>query len=200
MSGQMTVIKADIKGALAASRNLAALSGSFEYIQNQALVGLRRRLPVEARRDIQREYRIKASRINKHLGLKVSRQKFTLTGYFRGVGLRNFSARKVAAGVTYAVFKGVGRSLRPGAFIGTGIGSNAKHVFKRKEGAAKRLVKSGYNAGRKKQPLETQYGATPAQMLRKGERPARLAEFARGYLKKEIERLLDVYLNKPTGD
>lgn len=190
MSGQLIGASFDVSQFLAARRNLGILANRLPMFQQRAIGTLQRKLPVEARRDIQREYSLSARRISKDLGVRVRGPEFTLTGYFRGIGLRNFQARQTAAGVTSAVFLGQVRSLRRSAFLATLLPSNP-HVAKRI--GEKRKMRKGNYIGEMRQHLQTQYGPTVAQMLRKGRRPERLADFARGVLADEIERQIEGY-------
>lgn len=186
----------DLQGALAASRNLGLLASSLPAMQKTAIATLRRRLPVEARRDIQREYNIPADRVRKDLDVRDTSTGIKLVGNFRGVGLINFGANETKAGVTARVFKGGSRTLKPSAFFATLGGSNV-HVVERVGGNVKpvykRVMKRGRYAGKLRQPLQTLYGPTVAQMLRKGDRPQRLADFAAQTLQKEIARLIEVW-------
>lgn len=196
----------ELQGALEVSRMLGTLARQLPQIQRRAIGTLRRRIYTQARRDIQAEYNIKAGRVAKDLRTDVRSDRVSVTGYFRGIGLRNFGARQTAAGVSYSVFLGK-RNFRQSAFLvglfrGKSEGGNA-HVARR--GSPKRIMTAGRYKGRLRDPLVTQYGPTVAQMLRKGRRPERLADFARGVLRDEIERLLAVAANKQaasaaTGD
>jgi hypothetical protein len=58
------------------------------------------------------------------------------------------------------------------------------------------MTKGRYE-GKRRQPLVTHYGATVAQMLAKGRRPERLADFAAGVLGDEIDRLLTSFYQRP---
>lgn len=186
----------DISGALAASRNLGILADRLPLFQKRAKGTLVRRLYTEARRDIQREYNIGARRLAQDLRTSQTADGVKVTGYFRGIGLRNFAARQTAPGVTYSIFLGK-RSLRESTFFaglkqGGAEGGNL-HVVER--GSPKRLMTAGRYKGKVRAPLVTQYGPTAAQMLRKGRRPERLADFARGVLRDEIERQIESYTN-----
>jgi len=187
----------ELQNALAVSRNLGILRDSLPGIQRTAIKTLRRRIFTEARRDIQREYNIGAARIAKDLRTRDTPAGVTVTGYFRGIGLRNFSARSLAQsgrGVSYSIFRGKRERIQEaffvGLFRGSAPGANA-HVATR--GAPKRIMTAGRYKGKMRAPLVTEYGPTVAQMLRKGRRPERLADFAVGVLRSEVERLLAYY-------
>lgn len=182
----MTLLHADLDGLLAASRNVSALSSRLPTLHTRAVGTLRRRLPVQARRDIQAEYQIGARRLTQDLQSRSIDEGVRLVGRFRGIGLRNFAARPTARGVTAAVLRGK-RSLREHAFLGVGVNRNAQ-VFRRE--GPKRQMQQGRYAGRQRQPLVAEYGATAAQMLAKGRRPERLIDFARSVLAAESDRLL----------
>jgi hypothetical protein len=51
-------LHADLDGHLAAARNLSAIASRLPTLHTRAISTLRRRLPVQARRDIQAEYQI----------------------------------------------------------------------------------------------------------------------------------------------
>lgn len=177
----------ELQGALAASRNLAQLREQLPWLQKRAIQTLRRRLPVQARRDIQQEYNLRAGRINQDLTARIDDQGIRLTGYWRGIGLRNFSGRQTRKGVTAAILRGR-RSLHPGAFMAPLMGGNVQAVSRQ---GAKRVMTQGRYKGKLRQPLAVEYGATVAQMLAKGRRPERLADYAAGVLRAELDRLFE---------
>ncbi len=178
-------VQFDVRAALAASRNLLTLSRTLDQVERRAIGTLRRRWPVEARRDIQSQYALPAGRINQDLKFRESANGVRLTGAFRGIGLMNYGARQTRQGVSYAIFKGQ-RRVERGAFLARLRNGNTQ--------AVKRV-------GKARLPIQTLYGATVAQMLRKGDRPERLADFAVGLLGAEFERLTAVGLNQtaPAG-
>lgn len=179
-------LHADLDGLLSASRNLSALASRLPALHARAIGTLSRRLPVQARRDIQAEYQIGARRLTQDLSSRTTDDGVRLVGRFRGIGLRNFAARPTARGVTAAIFRGK-RSLRERAFIRRGLAGN-EQAFRRE--GPKRSMQQGRYAGKSRQPLVSEYGATAAQMLAKGRRPERLVDYARGVLAAESERLL----------
>jgi hypothetical protein len=185
----------DLNGALAVSRNLQLLDATLAKFEKRALSTLQRRLSTETRRDIQREYQIPAGRLTKNLRVVATTSGTSITGYFRGIGLRNFSGRQVRAGVTAAIFRGK-RTLRAGAFFASLLGGGVQAV--KREGD-KRLMTRGRYAGKMRQPLAVQYGPTAAQMLRKEGRPQRLANFAAGVLGAEMTRQVEAALKTTTG-
>lgn len=180
----------DMQGALAASRNLGILADRLPLFQKRALGTLRRRLLVEARRDIQAEYNIGAARIRKDLSARETPDGIKLTGFWRGIGLRNFGARTTRKGVTSSIYAGGRRSLREDAFMAR-LQSGNLQVVKRE--GEKRVMTAGRYKGKRRQPLAVQYGPTAAQMLGKGRRPNRLADFAVGLVGAEITRQIDGY-------
>lgn len=176
----------ELAGALELDKALAAVPGQLLLYRRRAVATLRRRLPVQARRDIQQEYQINAARARKDLSIRSTDTDLRLVGHFRGVGLRNFGARKTRKGVTAAIFRGR-RSLFEGAFFAPLLGGNVQVVERQGE---KREMRAGRYAGKKRQPIVTRYGPTLSQMLRKGRRPDRLADFARNLLRDEVLRQL----------
>ena len=189
----MRALHADLDGHLAAARNLSALSSRLPTLHTRAIGTLRRRLPVQPRRDIQAEYQIGARRLAQDLQARATDDGVRLVGRFRGIGLMNFNARKAPGGVRATVLRGR-RSLREHAFLGVGVNRNAQ-VFRRE--GPKREMTQGRYAGKRRQPLVAEYGATAAQMLAKGRRPERLIDYARGVLAAESDRLLRLASTSP---
>lgn len=181
-------VEFDLQGALAASRNLALLSDQLPWLQKRAIQTLRRRLYTQARRDIQTEYNIGARRVAKDLRTKVTGDAVTVTGYFRGIGMMQFGARPVRKGVSYTFYRGRGRTLEKGAFVATLLSKN-QHVAQRH--GDKRTMEMGRYKGKLRQPIFTHYGPTVAQMLKSSGRPERLADFAAGVLRSELDRLFE---------
>lgn len=180
-------IKISADGALSTARAFSALPGKITAAQVRALSTLRRRWPVLARRDIQTEYALGARRINLDLRVRRSASGLQLVGGFRGIGLRNFAGRQTKAGVTATIRRGQ-RDLREGAFIATLLSGNRQAV--RREGEKRRMTAGRY-AGQRRQPLVVEYGPTVAQMLRKDDRPQRLAGEGLRVIEDELRRLLD---------
>lgn len=152
------------------------VSANVEKIRSRALGTLARRLPVQARRDIQNEYNLTATRIS--AGLSVRRPdngSIVLRGAARGVNLVAFHARwRKRTGVTAKVRKAGQPTIRPNAFIAKAK-NGARLVFERR--------------GKARLPLDAQYGPSIGQMLKHGDRPKRLADFASGIIATEIARL-----------
>lgn len=184
-----------LQGALAASRNLQGLSNQLPWLQRRAIQTLKRRLPVQARRDIQAEYNLRAGRINKDLSIASTTVAVRVIGHWRGVGLNQFGARQTRRGVTAAIFRGR-RRLFAGAFMAPLLGGNVQAVERKGD---KRLMKAGRYVGKRRQPIAVRYGATVAQMLAKGRRPERLADFAAGVLRDELDRLFTSYYQRPAA-
>lgn len=179
----------ELQDALSVSRNLGLATRDVATAQKRAIGTLRRRLPVQARRDIQAEYALKAGRVAQDLSVRDGGGGLKLRGYFRGVGLRNYGARdlrKSGGGVSYSVLRGK-RAIRPHSFFAPLSGGNVQVVHRQGE---KRRMTRGRYVGKMRQPIVVDYGASVAQMLAKGRRPERLADFARGVLRAEIQRLL----------
>ena len=100
----------------------------------------------------------------------------------------------VRGGGTAAIMRGR-RSLHPGAFKAPLASGNVQVVSRY---GAKRVMTQGRYKGKMRQPLAVEYGATVAQMLAKGRRPERLADYAGNKLLEEAERIFDVrYGRKP---
>ncbi len=200
--GRTTGLGFDLDGSLEVQRDLGALAERLPWIQERAIRTLRRRLPVEARRDIQAEYNIPATRVRNHLvataytGGSTRLEGVRLIGQWkRGVGLINFGARQIQRGVSYSVYRGV-RSVEAGAFLAKLLGGNVQAVQRY---GPKVVMQQGRYKGKKRQKLDVLYRSTIAQMLAKGRRPERLADFSRRVLQDDVERQLNSYTRNPTG-
>ena len=180
-------ISVSADGALGVAQAFSDLPSKITAAQVRALSTLRRRWPVLARRDIQTEYALGARRINQDLRVRRTSSGLELVGAFRGIGLRNFAARQTRAGVT-ATIRRDERNLRESAFLATLLSGNRHAV--RREGK-KRPMTAGRYMGKRRQPLVVEYGPTVAQMLRKGNRPQRLAGVGLRVIEDELRRLLD---------
>lgn len=181
---------------LSALRVASALVGqrlaSADKIVQRARATLARRLPVEARRDIQTEYALSATRIRQALVVRNDGDTVELTASGRGVGLVNFPNTGGRNRREFLVEVKRGEGKRPwddGSFVGTALGGS-KQVFVRDIRAQPKRMTRGVNKGRLKQPLLNQYGPSVAQMLRRPDRRERLANYARTILSAEIERLI----------
>ena len=182
----------DLQGALAAQRNLGILAANLPLFQKRAIGTLRRRLPVRARRDIQDEYNIGMDRVNKDMAVRDTPQGLKLTGYWRGIGLRNFSAKRTRKGISSVIFRGR-KDQDDGAFFARLLGGGAGNLHVVERFGPKVEMQAGRYKGKRRQKLQVLYGPTVAQMLAKGRRPERLAEYARGLLGDEIERQIEGY-------
>lgn len=182
----------ELQGALAGTRNLAALRSQLPWIQKRAIQTLTRRLPVQARRDIQGEYNIRAGRVTKDLSVGVTRERVRLIGHWRGIGLNQYGARQTRRGVTASIFRGQ-RRLYAGSFMARLLGGNLQAVERSGE---PRVMKAGRYKGKRRQPIATLYGPTVAQMLAKGRRPERLVDFAAGVLRVEVDRLFTSFYKR----
>ncbi len=188
-------VEFDLTGALQVTREMDGLTDQIRWMQKRAMQTLRRRLYTQARRDIQTEFNIKAGRVTKDLRTNVVGDLVTVTGYFRGIGLSNFGARQTRKGVTYTFYHGRGRTLAPGAFMAPLLSGNRHAVIRY---GAKREMTRGSYVGQLRQPLSTEYGPTVAQMLASKGRPERLADYAAGVLRDEMQRIFNVrYGRKP---
>lgn len=170
-------IEAD--AVLKAARELERWPDRIVLAQRRALGTLRRRWPVMARRDIQTEYALKAQRIRDDLSVRTTAQGIQLVGHARGIGLRQFGARRTKEGLRYSVFRGVYK-VRTSTFQQD---RNAIPV------AFERVRRpDGRRVGRT--PIQRVYGPSVAQMLRKRERPGRLGQAGLDLIAAELQRQL----------
>src|SRR5690348_11780434 len=96
----------DISGDLDMADRLSDKAKRVALAQKRAVSTMLRRLRVEARRDIQKEYNLKAQAINERLSVRRAYDGVGIVGKSSGINLINFSARQTARGVTYSVKKG----------------------------------------------------------------------------------------------
>lgn len=181
----------DLSPLRAASASVGRLAADADKAVQRARATLARRLLVEARRDIQTEYALNATRIRSALSIRTDGDTVELTASGRGVGLVNFPNTGGRRRKEFRVEVKRGEGRRPwdeGTFVGTALGGS-QQVFVRDFRAPKKRMTRGVNKGRMKQPLLNQYGPSVAQMLRRPDRRERLSEFAGRILAAEIERL-----------
>lgn len=194
-------ISVDISGALDAARQLSDEPNRIKRAQKLALRTLIRRLPVEARRDIQTEYNIKAKAVKERLHITTRAIGIALVGKASGINLMNFGARKTGTGVSYAVKKGQRQTLAH-AFIRSTHSGRGPFVWMRQyeSDRARDAVGGRYgssyspakdrHSGLHGYPILQKFGPSVAQMLKHGDRPDRLAAFAQRVLASELDRLL----------
>lgn len=187
----------DITGALEAAQGISDFPRKVTLTQRRAVSTLRRRLLTEAKRDIGREYNLKAGRIADGLRARSVQDGLALVGASRGINAAAFGATwsrtrrgKTTGGARYKFRRSDAIRQHAGTFIARGIGSGTPLVFQRDTKRGKHRVSRGVNAGRMKEYLLAVYGPSVAQMLKHGARPERLAQFALGVIDKEIDRQL----------
>jgi hypothetical protein len=171
------LLNIELDGALQAAQGLSDVPSRILRAQQRALATLGRRLPVQARRDIQAEYNLKAGRITQGLRLRNAADGLVLVGSARGINALQFGATwsRRMKGARFTIKRGGDRSAHEGSFIATGKNGN-RLVFERK--------------GTARLPIQAVYGPSVGQMLKHGRRPERLAEFAIRTLQAEQQRLL----------
>ena len=94
-------LHADLDGLLSASRNLSVLASRLPTLHTRAIGTLARRLPVQARRDIQAEYQIGARRITQDLSSRATDEGETwvaVTGLAEGDRVLRAAAGALRAG------------------------------------------------------------------------------------------------------
>lgn len=181
----------DLSPLRSASAFVGKRAADADKVVQRARGTLARRLPVEARRDIQTEYALNATRIRSALSIRNDGDTIELTASGRGVGLANYPNTGGRRRREFRVEIKRGEGRRPwddGTFVGTALGGS-QQAFVRDIRARPRRMTRGVNTGKLKRPLLAQFGPSVAQMLRRPERRERLAEFAGQILAAEIERL-----------
>ena len=176
---------------LAESRRLRAVGVDSDRARRRAIGTLKRKIRTEARRSIQREYNLKAKRINDDLTVRASKQAVVLVGRARRIGAIQYQGQwrgRKSAGATVRTDRGGGRDLwdSGGAFIATGLSGN-RHIFVRY--GQKRRMRRGHYSGLMKQPIHVQYYGSIAAYLSWKPRQQELAEFAHKVLRDEFARL-----------
>lgn len=183
----------DIRGVAQLANAVSSVPRQVQRAQSRALASTRRGLLTEAKRDIGREYNLKAGRISKSLTGRTVPAGAAIIGSSRGINAIDFGAkwsrngRASAGGARYHFKRTSANAAHAGQFIGTGI-NGAKLVFERDMKRGTHRVGSGYNAGRMKRYLNAVYGPSLAQMLKHEPRPERLATWAMQKLEQEIAR------------
>jgi len=191
----------DISGDLDIAQRLSDDVKDIAKAQKRAVSTLRRRLRTEGRRDIQREYNLKAQDINARLSVTSRYDGIALIGKDSGINLIRFGARQTRAGVSYSVKKGQRRTLAH-AFIRSTRSGRGPFVWMRKYdsdrarddvggryGSSYSAVKDRYSS-RHGYPILQKFGPSVAQMLKHGDRPQRLVDFSGQVLESELDRLL----------
>lgn len=186
----------DISGELDAARGIGDFPRKVARIQQRAVATMRRRLLTEAKRDIGREYNLKAARIARGLRARVVEDGLAIVGSSRGINAIEFGATwqrtrrgKTTQGARIKYKRASSAVEEPGTFIARGL-NGARLVFERDTKRPPHRVTSGVNAGRMKQYLLGVYGPSVAQMLKHGDRPQRLSAFALRILDAEVKRQL----------
>ncbi|MBT2748578.1 MULTISPECIES: hypothetical protein [unclassified Lysobacter] len=174
-------IEIHVGEALSLSARLSSAPQAISLALRRALGTLRRRWPVIARRDIQTEYALSAQRIRAGISVRTTREGVELVGVARGVGLRNFASKRSAddRGLNFTALRGK-RSFRRSGFHRRHAGTDVAFV---------RTPISG-DERVPRTPIVRLYGPSLAQMLRKGDRPNRMAQAGLDVITADIDRLL----------
>jgi hypothetical protein len=191
----------DISGDLDVAQRMTSDVKGVAKAQKRAISTLRRRLRTEARRDIQREYNLKAQTINERLSVSTRYDGIALVGKDSGIILINFGELQTRAGVSYSVKKGQRKTLAH-AFIRSTRSGRGSFVWMRQyesdraRDAVGGRYGSSYSAAKDRfssrhgYPILQKFGPSVAQMLKHGDRPQRLVDFSGQVIEKELDRLL----------
>lgn len=180
----------DASGAYRVGKRFKSTAAKLEEAEVLAAVALSRRITPEFIRDAQTTHNIATKRIRESTSVTRSGPTVTLVGYDRATGLLQFGARgSKRSGVTVTVTHARGPTTLGHAFIASGLNDN-RHVFQRDLSRPKRRMKKGNYKGQLRQPIETLYGPSIAQILRNPARQERLRKFAQNILAAEIRRQL----------
>lgn len=172
----------DLSGLTRTLASVRAWPRQVEQAMRRAKATVKRRVPVQARREIEKDYALAARRIAAGLSVRDgSGGAIELIGAKRGINAIEFDAKwggPRSEGVRFKVKAGR-VSLQRGGFIASGRSAN-RLVFER-------AVRGGRVVPRF--PIQGVYGPSVAQMLRRPGRSDRIGEFARTVLSEEIARL-----------
>lgn len=164
----------DLTAIIAEAARVRGFAGDLGKVKQRTIGTLARRLPVIARRDIQQEYNLPASRINEGLVTRATGGMVELTGKKRGIGFVAYGARDTRRkGVVVTIVRGK-REQWSDAFIARGRGGNLQAFVRQTK---KRL------------PIQSLYGTSIATALRKPERQQRIRDAVADVLRAEIDRL-----------
>lgn len=184
----------DMQGTLEAANAISSFPDKVKRAQARAIATMRRRLNTEAKRDIGREYNLKAQRIAQGLKTRNVDAGVAVIGAARGINAIEFGGTwsrslrgRNRIGAQYAIKRGAAKTPHAGEFIAVGRSGN-RLVFAR-GGKGARLNSHGKYP---RLPLQAIYGPSLGQMLKHGQRPQRLADFALRILQAEIARLAGV--------
>lgn len=181
----------DLSGIRNAQAFIGQSAAKIDTVVRRARSTLSRRLLVEARRDIQTEYALSATRIRSALSVRNDGDVVELTASGRGVGLINFpnSGGRNRKPFKVEVKRGEGKKVWDAGttFVGTALGGS-QQAFVRSSRDKPRRMTRGVNVGKLKQPLYREYGPSVAQMLRRPDRRERLGQFGARILAAEIDR------------
>lgn len=167
----------DLSGIRRVAERVADTRKKAETALQRSKSTVARRIVPEVRRDMQTEYNLTATRINKGLTAKQTPDGVELFGSGRGVGLIEFGGKhsRRQAGASAQARKDESRHVYGGTFIAKGKSGN-RQIFTRTR--------------KSRLPIEPLYGPSIAGMLRSPGRADRVGEFAQKILASEIKRLL----------
>ncbi len=177
---------------------LATLRDGGAQVITRLIGTLKRRLPAQAKRDIAAQYNLPATKIGSSLRCTADDTSVTLTAVGRPQTLSNFGPRQNAAGVAVQIEKGKTTQIDH-AFIRVPAGAPGAgpQVLIRD---AMFSIDADPNVqdiaiidhNRHGYPIVLLGGLTVADMLRAGDREARLGDFVKQTSDAEIDRLIEV--------
>lgn len=195
-------VNIDSESYIKEALRIRGINEASDNVIDRAAGTLFRRLPVEARRDLQEEINLNASRIRDSLNVKRGKNYVELTGYARGIGLINFGGRASKSGFSFQIYKKGNREKLSHAFVRTprSISQTGPQVFVRTErignlsGGAMANKKTSHSSmqGRYvgRYPIQRLFGPSIASQLRDEQRHERLVNYAQKILVSEIFRML----------
>jgi hypothetical protein len=152
-------------------------------------------------KEIRAEFNIKADRVNRGLVIKratfngglftIEAELYSPAKKGRSINLINFAARQTSKGVTFAVKRGAGRKLIPGAFIG----NNGRTVFIRVPGTVMASRSTSMGAKHREAIKALQVIDVP-QMFNTKRINARVVQFLKDKFPEVFSHEVQFYLNR----
>lgn len=146
--------------ALARRFARAALVTPAEF--TRARKSIARGAGTEAKRAAVAIYNLSQSRVADDLRVIETLTGVIVSGKKKTISFLSYGFRPTRKGLAGRIFKKGKRSVFDGSFIGTGIGGGKVPFWRIGE---KRIMKMGYNAGKRKQPLHSLHGPSVADMM-----------------------------------
>ena len=183
-------VKFDIEAVRRSAARLGLTAKAVATLETRLKGTLRRRMVVEAKRDMAAETLVPKDRLAADLGGRTTESGVEIVGRRRGIGLINYAGEwggRTSPGATAQVIRGERETIK-GAFVAP-LG-NARQIVKRV--GPKVIATKGRYKGQKRQRIEVEYGPSVGALLSNKKRGDRLEAFAAKVAIAEVDRLLDI--------